>query len=362
MTLETLKSIVAENYDELKDPSALFYVGNFLSQNPVPGESPFYADMDTLFIKRLTKVVSHAYALESKAPKGFHFPQDVLAAAADYCREGIARIVSGAYLTERLSRDEHAVSRMHGHFHTHAARFEEERAAVLSDKEAHKHALSTAVLHYAEGISIASRVDPENLPYCYRNRGETLHRLASLVEPVQARGACELSAQDALKAASLFERIDCAQAGFLYTLAADRFYEAVPGTDAAHTKHLLDSAIDSALKGIALIKEVFPERTAITHGNTGKFYDALFQLTCEDEARSKAIHHYRKTEDYFKYVPDPDKKAIRTVMRLNIQRLQRENAPESAPLSRKETGKKKSGREKSRSTRHIAEELAEEGY
>jgi hypothetical protein len=251
---------------------------------------------------------------------------------------------------------------MHGHFHTHAARFEEELAAVLPDKEAHKHALSTAILHYAEGISIASRVDPENLPYCYRNRGETLRRLANLVEPVQARDACELSAQDALKAAGLFEHIDSQQAGFLYTLAADRFYEAVPGTETAHTKRLLESAIDSALKGIVLITETLPERTAITHGNTGKFYDALFQLTGEDEARSKAIHHYRKTEDYFKHFPDPDKKAIRTVMRHNILRLQQESAPEPVQSSRKETGKKKSKREKSRNTRHITEELAEEGY
>lgn len=358
---QSFEDYLKTNYEMPEGRQVLSDVGNFLLQYPFPEEIDEH--LNILRIKFLTKIASHSVDNEMSLISGINYAKDVVEAAARYCKAGIERIESGAFVWDGLRLSIEAVVKMHSHLYSHLGKFERILAMEMQDIDEKKKMLLAAKNHFSESIRISQQVEAEHPAYQFMFKAKVALALAEICIGEEKCSLMTEAAYDFLEGSRRSEQFDPSHSAYQYTFAADHFYNAALITPGINKRNeLLMNAFETGKKGAELIRQINPTHWAITCGNIGKFAQALYDSTGDDRWRKTAIYYYALVKDHFSLANE--RLHIRDAMYAKIMTLRGKNhsaKPDSAER-KVETKFIKHGNERHRASKQIDDELKDLGY
>ncbi|MEM2916036.1 MAG: hypothetical protein QXT19_01640 [Candidatus Woesearchaeota archaeon] len=358
---QSFEDYLKTNYEMPDDRQVLSDVGNFLLQYPFPEEIDEH--LNILRIKFLTKIASHGVDNEMSLISGINYTKDVVEAAARYCKAGIERVESGAFVWDGLRLSIEDVVKMHGHLYSHLGEFEMILAMEIQDLDKKKKMLFAAKNHISESIRISQQVEAEHPAYQFMFKAKVALALAEICVDEEKRSLMIEAAHDLLEGGRRSEQFDPSHSAYQYTFAADHFYNAALITaDINRRNELLINAFEAGKKGAELVRQINPTHWAITCGNIGKFAEALYDYTGDDRWRKTAIHYYALVKNHFNLANEY--LHVRDAMHAKIMTLRGKNHSAKPDVAERKVETKfiKHGKERHRVSKQIEDELNDLGY
>lgn len=358
--VEALSEKCQQNYSEIKDSTILVEVQKFLNNNPEPSKN-----LETLFIKRLTKIASHAIHRAILMTYGVKYEPNEIMAAYKYCIEGAERMGDGRYNEEPSSPRLVNPEIMYSHFYSHAGTFAEKLAEQTDDVVERMSLLEKAFYAHEKSTKIGENIASEQEHTMWESGicANIARALTELPTGEQVKWL-KLSVENYVKTADKSQKINKEHSMITYSLAADKEFDiatSILGNPDDKVQYARN-AITNAKKACEIASTLNEKHHAITCLNIGKFARFIYEITNNPDDGREAIKHYQIILEYCVRNPNLEYKQIEKMAAANIDCLHK-NLQESRKVKKinEETTKivKQKKEKSSRLARKINEELDE---